>query len=105
MLVAVLVRMREQRLLAIGFLDVGLGAARPHRLQAQDVVEGGRLAPPDAQDGGLLLDGVFPLLVPLIVFATASSAPVGIRGVRPRGGCAWRHGAERDGRVLGVFAT
>lgn len=93
-LVAVLVGVREQGLLAVGLFDVGLGATRARGLEPQNVVEGGRLAAADAQDGGFLLDRVLALLVALVVFATARRAAIG-GGVCARSGGAGRHEEER----------
>lgn len=66
-LVAVLVRVGQQALLAVGLLDVGVGARRPHGLEVQDLVEGRHLALPYAQHGGPLLRRRLALLVALVV--------------------------------------
>lgn len=74
MLVAVLVRVRQQRLLAVRLLDLAIAARRAHALEPEDVVEGRRLAAADAEHGGLLLDGKGAALVALAVLAGAGAA-------------------------------
>lgn len=91
MLVAVLVRVREQGLLAVCLLDVGVGTRGLDGLEAQDVVEGGRFTPPDAQDGGFLFGGTFSLLIPLVVFSRLGGSVAGGVGA---GCCCARHGRE-----------
>jgi len=92
-LVAVLVRVRQQTLLAVGLLDVCVGAGRPHRFQVQDLVEGRHLALPDAQHRRPLLRRALPLLIPLVVLSRsrprAALAGVGAGGFGAghSGGC------------------
>ena len=97
--------MREEGEFAVGFLDVGVGAATSHALQAEDVVEGSRLAAFHSDDSGFLVRGEG---------AGAAAVVVGTRflvghgrvstydclGVRARRG--WRGGV--DGAVVGVVA-
>lgn len=89
-LVAVLVRVCEQGLFAICLFDLCLGTALAHGLYVENFVEVRGLALADAKDGSFLLRSVFAILVALIVFAVAGCV---FRGIRPRGGCAGRHGA------------
>lgn len=80
MLVAVLVGVRQEGLLAIGLLDLALGACLLDLFEAQDLVERGGRASADPDDGSLLLDRVGAGLVTLVVVAVASStAGVGAR--------------------------
>ncbi len=100
-LVAVLVGVRQQGLLAVGLLDVGVGACRPHRLEVQDLVEGRHFAPPDPQHRSLLLGRALPLLVPLVVLPWACAA-VAVAGVGA-GGFGAGHGvmvASERARLL-----
>lgn len=87
-LVAVLVRVGEQRLLAVGLFDVALGGGLAHGLEVEDLVEVGGLALADAEYGGLLLGRVLALLVALVVFAVAGGGRRVFAGVCPGGGCA-----------------
>jgi hypothetical protein len=73
-LMAVFVRVREQRLLAVGLLDIRVRTRRPHGFQSEDVVECRRLACSDSQHGGFLLDCVLALLVALVVLAIPGAA-------------------------------
>jgi hypothetical protein len=63
-LMAVLVGMREQRLLAVGLLHVAFGA---FSLQVEDLVEGCFSACSDPYHGCFLLWCVLPLRIPLVV--------------------------------------
>lgn len=94
-LVAVLVRVGQQGLLAVGLLDLGVGARRAGG-EAQDVVEGRRRAAADAQDRRLLLHRVLALLVALLVVPVARRVVAARVGAR--GGCAGGHG-----RVKGLW--
>ena len=91
-LVAVLVGVRQQRLLAVGFLDLGVGARLLH---LEDLVKGRRLASPDAQHRRRLLRAVLALLVALVVLAVARPAAAA-RGIGPGRLCAG-HGARAGG--------
>lgn len=70
-LVAVLVRVGQQGLLAVGLLDVRLGAGLAHGFYAEDVVEVCAFTPADAHYCRLLLLCVLAVLVALGVFSVA----------------------------------
>lgn len=88
-LVAVLIRVCQQALLAVGLLDVAVAARLAHGLEVEDFVEGRHLAPPDPQHSGLLLGRTPAALVPLVVLPRAR--PVAVAGISA-GGFGARHG-------------
>ncbi len=49
--------MREEGKFAVGLLDVGVGAAASHALQAEDIVEGSWLTAFHSDDSGFLVRG------------------------------------------------
>ena len=99
--VTVLVRMGEKTQFSIGLLDLGVGHGRPRFLQAQDIVKGGGGTSSNADDGGLLFDGIFSFLVALFMLPVRGVVTV-CRRVGPAGpgrGRRWHLGIVTTGIV------